>query len=113
MNFYSATIESVRRFAARRRYLGVIEKRTYVFILVPFNFRGNGHGQRAEVEQKRIGGHSVDGTRDKIDLGLALDPAQSSEPIVDESVSDEPQLNSDLMWTWFLPNPLWPPKKRK
>jgi hypothetical protein len=23
------------------------------------------------------------------------------------------QLNYDLAWTWFLPNPLWSPKDRK
>jgi len=26
---------------------------------------------------------------------------------------DDPELNYDLMWTWFLPNPLWLPKRRE
>jgi hypothetical protein len=26
--------------------------------------------------------------------------------------NSEPELNYELMWTWFLPNPLWPPKNR-
>ncbi len=32
--------------------------------------------------------------------------------VVNEEVHEQ-ELNYDLMWTWFLPNPLWPPKERK
>jgi hypothetical protein len=26
-------------------------------------------------------------------------------------LNNAPGLNHDLMWTWFVPNPLWPPNK--
>jgi len=114
MNFYSATIESVRRFAARRRVPRVIEKRIYVFILVPSDFRGNGHAKRAEVAQNLIDGHSVDGTCNRTDGELsAINCTKTSEQTGEHALNDEPQLNFDLMWTWFLPNPLWAPKKPK
>lgn len=32
--------------------------------------------------------------------------------IVGDDVNEK-QLNYELMWTWFLRNPLWPPKKSK
>jgi hypothetical protein len=31
--------------------------------------------------------------------------------VPDEDLNNAPGLNHDLMWTWFLPNPLWPPNK--
>jgi hypothetical protein len=54
MNISLALIDAIRRFAARRGLLRVVEKRTYVFILVPFNFRGNSHATSAELEQRLI-----------------------------------------------------------
>jgi hypothetical protein len=113
MNFYSATIDRVRRLAARRRQRRVIEKRTYVFILVPFDFRRNSHAKRAEVAQNLIDGHSVDGTRNGTNRELTvIDCTKTSEPTGEQTLNDN-QLNFDLMWTWFLPNPLWPSKKPK
>ena len=108
MNLYSATLHTFRRLTARRRPLHAIEKRVYVFILVPFDFRGNGHAKKAEAAQTLI------------ESTTCLDRAETETPpvILDvdpdaSDVPDEPQLNYDLMWTRFLPNPLWPSKKRQ
>jgi hypothetical protein len=46
MNIRLSLIDAVRRFAAGRRSPRVVEKKTYVFILVPFSFRGNGHARK-------------------------------------------------------------------
>jgi hypothetical protein len=58
-----------------------------------------------------------DGARRGAITGLtAFDRHQipaSSERIDEEDVNDEPKRNFDLLWTWFLPNPLPPPKKGK
>lgn len=114
MNFYSATIESVRRFDARRCVPRIIEKRTYVFVLVPSDFRGNGHAKRAKVAQNLIDGHSVDGMCNRTDRELsAIDCTKTSEQSGEQALNDEPQLNFRLMWTWFLPNPLWAPTRPK
>ena len=78
MNLYSSACETLRLFIERHRASGTVEKRTYVFIFVPFDPRKNGHAIKADI---------VSG--------------------------DEQQPNYDLMWTLFLPNPLWPPKERK
>ena len=45
---------AIRRFAARRQSPRVAERRTYVFILVPFDFRANGHARKTELEQDLI-----------------------------------------------------------
>jgi hypothetical protein len=42
-------------------------------------------------------------------LAIVLRPGMTSEP----DPSDNRELNYDLMWTWFLPNPLWAPRRRK
>jgi hypothetical protein len=54
MNIHLALISAIRRFAERRASPRVVEKRTYVFILVPFNFCGNGHAKKSELEQDLI-----------------------------------------------------------
>jgi len=46
MNFYSATLI---RLGQRFRRPRIIEKRTYVFILVPFHVRGNGYAKEAMI----------------------------------------------------------------
>jgi len=80
LNVRLLLMDAIRRFAARRQSPRVIERRTYVFILVPFDFRANGHARKTELEQ---------------------------------DLNNAPGLNHDLMWTWFLPNPLWPSNKSK
>jgi hypothetical protein len=118
MNLYSATVETIRQFAARRRLPRVIQKRTYVFILVPFDFHRNGHAKRTEVGRNLIDNRSdFDAEQNDTEAGLAVvDCTQSGVPgktTGERNLDNEPQLNFDLMWTWFLPNPLWPPKERR
>jgi hypothetical protein len=31
----------------------------------------------------------------------------------ERDLNNAPGLNHDLMWMWFLPNPLWPPNKSR
>jgi hypothetical protein len=116
MNIRSALMDRFRRFATHRGSPRVVEKRTYVFILVPFDFRGNGHAKKAEVAQDLIGnGSRGDGGRTEpfssltAADGIVISGAAKTFPEPD--LNDEPELNYDLIWTWFLPNPLWPPKQ--
>jgi hypothetical protein len=108
MNVYSATFNIFRRFAALHRAPRTIEKRTYVFILVPFNFHGNGHAKRADVVQPLIDIETESNRR--AGESAAANARVSADAITE---CDEPQLDYNLMWTWLLPNPLWPPKQRK
>jgi hypothetical protein len=106
-------MDAIRRFAAGRRSPRVVEKRTYLFILVPFNLRRNGHVRKAHITQDLIGnGSCPDGTRAEAVLSTiaALDRT-SSRTTAERDLNNSPELNHDLMWTWFLPNPLWPPNK--
>jgi hypothetical protein len=115
MNIPLALMDAIRRFAARRGSARVIENRTYVFILVPFNFRGNGHARKAHSTQDLIGnGSHADVTRTDalFSTNAARDRASSRMPS-EPDLSDNRELNYDLMWTWFLPNPLWKPKQRR
>lgn len=115
MNIPLALMDAIRRFAAGRGSVRVVEKKTYVFILVPFNFRGNGHARKTEVEQDLTGnGSHASGTR--ADALFSTIPAldhPSSRTTFEPDLGDDRKLNYQLMWTWFLPNPLWTPKKRK
>jgi len=111
MNFYSATVDILRRLAQRRRAAHSINKSTYVFILVPADVSENGHAKRAEVIQPLIDNAARLGSvRSE---GVSGRPIDHTDNCVLADGSDDPQLNYDLMWTWFLPNPLWPPKPRK
>jgi hypothetical protein len=114
MNISLALIDAIRRFAARRGLLRVVEKRTYVFILVPFNFRGNSHATSAELEQRLIdiSGSADDSRTNALFSTLGpFNPAGSSTT-AERDLNNPPELNYELMWTWFLPNP-WPPNKSK
>ena len=118
MNLYSAAIDTLRGFAARRQRPRIVKKRTYVFFLVPFDFSKNGSAKKAEVAQGSNNGHS---NFDRAaNYTLAAPPALSRGEIRgatkttgEADVDDEPQLDFRLMWTWFLPNPLWPPNKSR
>jgi len=115
MNIPLALMDAITRFAARRKSLRVIEKRTYVFILVPFNFRGNGHPTSAELEQHLLdnSGHADDSrTNAPLSTLGALNRA-ASRTNAERDLNNPPELNHDLMWTWFLPNPLRPPNQSK
>jgi hypothetical protein len=54
LNIRLLLMDAIRRFAARRGSARVSENRAYVFILVPFGFRGNGHARKTELEQDLI-----------------------------------------------------------
>ena len=85
-----------------------------MFILVPFKLRGNGHARKPHITQDLVGnGSYADGTRPDALFStiVALDRA-SSRTTSEPDLSDDRELNYDLMWTWFLPNPLWTPKRR-
>jgi len=118
MNLYSVAIDAVRRFAARHRAPRVVKQRTYVFILVPFDFSKNGNAKKAVVAQDLINGH---GDFDRVANYTPRAPralvrgeiGSATETTPDGNVNNEPQLDFRLMWTWFLPNPLWKPKRRK
>lgn len=118
MNLYSAAIDTLRRFAAHHRAPRIVKKRTYVFVLVPFDFSKNGRAKKAEVAQGLISGHS-DFDR-AANYTLAAPPAlgrgeirRATKTTGEQDVDNEPQLDFRLMWTWFLPNPLWKPKRRE
>lgn len=116
MNLYSAAIDTLRGFAARHRAPRVVEKRTYVFVLVPFNFPKNGSAKKAEVAQGLINSRS---DFDPAANYMLVAPAalsrgeirRATKTTAEGDVDDEPQLDFRLMWTWFLPNPLWPPNR--
>jgi hypothetical protein len=112
MNISVAVMDAIRRLAVGRRLPREVEKRTYVFILVPLNFCGNGQARQANTQDLMCNGTRVDRTRTDVIFSTiaALDRA-SSRTISEADVSDDRKLNYDLMWTWFLPNPLWPPNE--
>jgi hypothetical protein len=115
MNIPLALMDAIRWFAARQGSTRVVEKRTYVFILVPFNLRGNGHARKAYITQDLVGnGTCPDGTEsDALFSTIAALDRASSTTTSGADLSDDRELNYDLRWTWFLPNPLWTPKRRK
>jgi hypothetical protein len=118
MNLYSVAIDTLRRFAARHRAPRLVKQRTYVFIVVPFDFSKNGDSKKAEIPQDLINGHSdferaANHTR-RAPLTLVRgEIGGATERTPDGNVDNEPQLDFRLMWTWFLPNPLWKPKRRE
>ena len=105
-------MDGIRRFAARRQSQRVVERRTYVFILVPFDFRANGHVRKTELEQDLIDNsrHADDPRTNGLFSTLAALNRAASRT-AERDLNNALGLNHDLMWTWFLPNPLWPPNK--
>ena len=115
MNIALLLMDAIRRFAARRQSPRVVERRTYVFILVPFDFRANGHARKTELEQDLIDNsrHADDPRTNGLFSTLAALNRAASRTTAERDLNNAPGLNHDLMWTWFLPNPLWPPNKSK
>ncbi len=114
MNLYSAAVDRLTGFAARHRAPRVVEKRTYVFFLVPFDFSKNGSAKKAEVAQGLINGYSDFARATNYTLAAPLGRGEirgATKTTGEGDVDDEPQLDFRLMWTWFLPNPLWKPRR--
>ena len=107
-------MDAIRRFAARRQSPRVVEGRTYVFILVPFDFRANGHARKTELEQDLIDNsrHADDPRTNGLFSTLAALNRAASRT-AEGDLNNVLGLNHDLMWTWFLPNPVCPPNKNK
>jgi hypothetical protein len=110
LNIRLLLMDAMRRFAACRQSPRVVERRTYVFIPVPFDFRANGHARKTELEQDLI-----DNSRyaDDPRTNSLFSTLAASRTTAERDLNNAPGLNHDLMWTWFLPNPLWPPNKSK
>jgi hypothetical protein len=114
MNLYSVAIDALRGFANRHRAPRAVKRRTYVFVLVPFDFSKNGNAKRAEITQDLIKDHS------DFERAVNYTPRApralvhgATKTTAEVDVADEPQLDFRLMWTWFLPNPLWKLKQRR
>jgi len=110
MNIRLALMNSVRRFTGRRQSPRLAETRTYVFIFVPFDFRGNARARSAQLER-----HLIDNSRHashrriKALLSTLVSLIRPVFGITSQRDLNNPRrLNHDLMWTWFLPNPLPP-----
>ena len=112
LNIRLLIMDAIIRFAARRQSSRVVERRTYVFILVPFDFRANGHVRKTELEQDLIDNsrHADDPRTNGLFSTLAALNRAASRT-AERDLNNAPGLNHDLMWTWFLPNPLWPLNK--
>jgi hypothetical protein len=117
MNLYSVAIDTLRGFAARRRAARAVKQRIYVFVLVPFDFSKNGDAKKAAVAQDLI--KDLSGFERAAYKPLALRELgrgairAATKTTTEMDVADEPELDFRLMWTWFLPNPLWKPKQRR
>jgi hypothetical protein len=112
LNIRLLLMDAIRRFPARRQSPHVVERRTYVFILVPFDLRANGHARKTELEQDLIDNSrraDCPRTNGLFSTLAALNRAASRT--AGRDLNNALGLNHDLMWTWFLPNPLWPPNK--
>ena len=114
MNIHSAMIDKIRRLGARHQRPRIVEKRTYVLFIVPFDFSKNGRAKKSETAQVLLGNHTDSDSARSYALALARTEIRGVTKTTGEAdVDDEPQLDFRLMWTWFLPNPLWKPKRRE
>jgi hypothetical protein len=104
-------MDAIRRFAARCGSLRVVEKRTYVFILVPVDFRANGDVKKAEQHLISNGRHADYPPTNALFSARAAFNRAASRTTAERDLNNPPELNHHLMWTWFLPNPLWPLNK--
>ena len=108
-------MDAIRRFPARRQSPHVVERRTYVFILVPFDLRASGHARKTELEQDLIDNskHADDPRTNALFSTLAALNRGAFRKTAERDLNNALGLNHDLMWTWFLPNPLCLPNKSK
>ena len=112
LNIRLLLMDAIRRFAARRQSPRVVERRTYVFIFVPFDFRANGHARKTELEQDLIdNSRHADAPRTNGLFSTLAALNRAASRTAERDLNNALGLKHDLMWTWFLPNPLWPPNK--
>ena len=113
LNIRLLLMDAIRRFAARRQSPRVVERRTYVFILVPFDFRANGHARKTELEQDLIDNsrHADNPRTNGLFSTLAALNRAASRTTAERDLNNAPGLNHVHTRSWFLPNPLWPPNK--
>jgi len=99
LNIRLLLMDAIRRFAARRQSPRVVEGRTYVFILVPFDFRANGHVRKTELEQDLIDNsrHADDPRTNGPFSTLAALNRAASRTTVERDLNNAPGLNHDLM----------------
>jgi hypothetical protein len=78
MNLYSATINTLGRFARRHRRPRIAERRTYIFLPVPLDFSKNGRAKKAVVATHLLDNHidSVGARSDTIAGFTAVDCPQ-------------------------------------
>jgi hypothetical protein len=115
LNIRLLPMDAITRFAACRQSPRVVERRTYVFIPVPFDFHANGHTRKTELKQDLIDNsrHADAPRTNGLFSTLAALNRAASGTTAERDLNNGAGLNHDLMWTWFLPNPLWPPNKSK
>jgi len=104
---------AIKRFAARCGSPRVVEKTTCVFILGPLDFRQNGHAKKPELEPNLIENrrHDTGAWTGLLSSTLSALDRAALRVVPDEDLNNTSNLNYDLMWTWFLPNPLWLAKR--
>ena len=100
MNLYSSSHETSGRFNTRHQVSRVVHGRTYVFVFVPLDLVETDSPPKAQGVRPLTG-------------GIARDPRSPEQKDEGNGGSGEQELNCELMWTWFLPNPLSPPRERK
>jgi hypothetical protein len=88
MNLRSTSLGALARFITNYSHAKPAGRRIHVFIAVPFDFSKSRQTKKAVVKPRTL-----------------------EMPVVADGVHE--QLNGDLMWTWFLPNPLPPSTTRK
>ena len=108
-NISSATMHKFKQFVARHRRPRVVGRKTYVFILVPFDPSEFGWVKRTEVAQPLINGHNGSDV-ERHEFGLSS-PQRLRAEVIDSRLEarnadpdDEAELDFRLLWTWFLPN---------
>jgi len=113
INIRFAVMDTIRRFAARRGSLCVAGNRTYVFVFVPVHFHRNGQARHARITQDLTGNgrHADDRRTNPLFSRLAALSPGVSRTTVERDPNNPREHNHHLMWTWFLPNPLWQPNK--
>ncbi|HJW38964.1 MAG TPA: hypothetical protein VJ420_10140, partial [Candidatus Udaeobacter sp.] len=92
VNIRLLLMDAIGRFAVRRQSPRVVERRTYVFILVPFDFRANGHARKPELEPDLIdnSGHADDPRTNGLFSTLAAPNRAASRTTAERDLNNAP-----------------------